>query len=75
MDVIQYTVQYSVCCPVGRIAKQRSLIRNSCKMREYFWPWLVLSSADAKIFFAQSRWNFKDRSMLFQNKVKSCWNS
>ena len=28
--------------------------------------------ADVVISFAQSRWNFKDRSVSFHNKVKNC---
>ena len=30
---------------LGRTANQRSQNKNSCKMRAYFWPWLVLSLA------------------------------
>ena len=51
MDVIQYAVQYPICWPLGRTAKKRSQSRNSCKMRAYFWPWLVLSLADVIILF------------------------
>ena len=40
-------------------------------MRACFWPWLVLSLADAILFLLKSRWNFKDRSILFHNKVKN----
>ena len=46
MDVIHYTVQYSKCRPFGRTAKQRFQNTNSCKMRAYLWPWIVLSLAD-----------------------------
>ena len=46
MDVIQYTVQYLMCWPLSRTAKLRSQNNNSCKMRAYFWPWIVLSLAD-----------------------------
>ena len=42
MDVIQYLI----CWPLGRTAKQRSQNKNSCKMRAYFWPWIMLSLAD-----------------------------
>ena len=41
-------------------------------MHAYFWPWLVLSFADAIISLLKSRWNFKHFSMLFHNKVKNC---
>ena len=41
-------------------------------MHVYFWPWLVLSLADAIIFLLKSRWNFKDSSMLLHNKGKYC---
>ena len=46
IDVIQNAVQYPICWPLGRIAKKRSQNGNSCKMRAYFWLWLVLSLAD-----------------------------
>ena len=44
--LIQYTVQYSIGWRLGRTAKYRSQNKNSCKMRAYLWPWLVLSLAD-----------------------------
>ena len=44
MDVIQYTVQYLICRPLGRTAKERSQNKNSSKMRFYFWLWIVLES-------------------------------
>ena len=67
MDVIQHTVQYPICGPLGCNAKPlKSQNRNSCKMCAYFWPWFVLCLADATIFFAQ------DRFMFFHNKVKNC---
>ena len=47
---LQYTVHYPICWPLGRPAKERSQNRNSCKMRAYFWPWLVLSLFDEIIF-------------------------
>ena len=45
MNVTQYAVQYPICRPLGRPAKQRSQDTNSSKMHAYFWPWLVLSLA------------------------------
>ena len=41
-------------------------------MRACFWPWLVLSVVDAVLFLLKVAGIFKDRSMLFHNKVKSC---
>ena len=52
MDVIQYTVQYPICWPLGRTAKQSSQDRNSCKICAYLWAWLELSLADTKMRFA-----------------------
>ena len=46
MDVIQYTVQYSTCWPLGRTAKPRVQNRKNRKMRAYFWPWLVLKAVN-----------------------------
>ena len=45
-DVIQCTVQYLICWPLGRTAKWRSRNKNSCKMRAYFWLWIVLRLPD-----------------------------
>ena len=54
MDEILYLKSW----PLGRTAKLRSQNRNSCKLRAYFWPWLVLSLADAILFFTQKSLEF-----------------
>ena len=55
---MQYAVQYPICWPLGRTAKQRSQNRNNFKMRACYWLWLALSMADAIIFFAQKSLEF-----------------
>ena len=71
MGVIQYIVQCPICWPLGRIFKLRSQKRNICKMCAFIWPWLVLSSADVIIFFAQKSLNLKIALCYFKIKRKT----